>query len=124
MARRPTIAITCSVGDIRSGRWEEHAAYSPITYVRAVQRAGARAILLAADPQALLNAIDGLILSGGGEGLDVTGRAMRDDSPEAIEDPTARFLLGVLWHPEEDERSRVVGSLVDAARERQRSLGR
>ena len=33
----------------------------------------------------------------------------------------ARFLLGVLWHPEEDERSRVVGALVDAARERQRS---
>ena len=48
----------------------------------------------------------------------MTGRADRDDSPEAIEDPAARFLLGVLWHPEEDERSRVVGALVDAARER------
>ena len=33
----------------------------------------------------------------------------------------ARFLLGVLWHPEEDERSRVVGALVAAARERHRS---
>ena len=69
---RPTIAITCSVGDIRSGEWDEHAAYSPIAYVRAVQRAGARAILLvadeqdAADPSELLATIDGVILSGGG----------------------------------------------------------
>jgi putative glutamine amidotransferase len=239
---RPTIAITCSVGDIRSGDWDEHAAYSPIAYVRAVQRAGARAILLvadahdAADPHELLDTIDGVILSGGGsdvapryygherhpktaaeepgrddfelalaraarerdipllgicrgmqllnvayggtvhqhlpdvlghdehrelpaafarhevriepgslaakatgnatetvlshhhqgpqaigEGLQVTGRAALDDSAEAIEDPRARFLLGVLWHPEEDERSRVVGALVGAARERRRS---
>jgi len=238
---RPTIAITCSVGDIRSGEWDEHAAFSPIAYVRAVQRAGARAILLVADeqdaedPQGLLATIDGVILSGGGSdvaphrygqaphpataaeepvrdgfeialargakvhdipvlgicrgmqllnvayggtlhqhlpdvlghddhrelpaafarhdvriepgslaaaatgtttesvlshhhqgpdaighGLAVTGRATRDDSPEAIEDPAARFLLGVLWHPEEDERSRVVGALVRAARERRR----
>jgi len=242
MTRRPTIAITCSVGDIRSGEWDEHAAYSPIAYVRAVQRAGARAILLvadeqdAADPSELLATVDGVILSGGGSdvaprcfgqsphpatadeephrddfelalaraarerdipllgicrgmqllnvayggtlhqhlpdvlghdehrelpaafarhevriepgslaanatgneteavlshhhqgpdaigaGLAVTGRASLDDSAEAIEDPRARFLLGVLWHPEEDERSRVVGALVDAARERKRS---
>ncbi|HEV2774836.1 MAG TPA: gamma-glutamyl-gamma-aminobutyrate hydrolase family protein [Solirubrobacteraceae bacterium] len=242
MHRRPTIAITCSVGDIRSGEWDEHAAFTPMAYVRAVQRAGGRAILLvaddadAADPQDLLAAIDGVILSGGGsdvaphrygqpphpatageephrdgfeialaraakqrdipvlgicrgmqlinvayggtlhqhlpdalghdehrelpaafarhdvriepgslaatatgnetenvlshhhqgpdsigDGLRVTGRAARDDSPEAIEDPDARFLLGVLWHPEEDERSRVVGALVNAACERQRS---
>ncbi|MDP1850605.1 MAG: gamma-glutamyl-gamma-aminobutyrate hydrolase family protein [Solirubrobacteraceae bacterium] len=239
---RPTIAITCSVGDIRSGDWDEHAAFSPMAYVRAVQRAGARAILLVADeqdaedPQELLETIDGVILSGGGSdvaphrygrpphpatadeephrdgfeialaraatqrdipvlgicrgmqllnvayggtlhqhlpdvlghddhrelpaafarhdvriepgslaaaaagattesvlshhhqgpdtighGLAVTGRATGDDSPEAIEDPAARFVLGVLWHPEEDERSRVVGALVGAARERRRS---
>jgi putative glutamine amidotransferase len=238
---RPTIAITCSVGDIRSGDWDEHAAFAPIAYVRAVQRAGARAILLvadeqdAADPRELLASVDGVILSGGGsdvaphqygqerheqtaaeepgrddfelalaraarerdlpllgicrgmqllnvayggtlhqhlpdvlahdehrvlpagfarhevrveagslaaaatgatteavlshhhqgpakigEGLRVSGRASLDDSAEAIEDPAARFLLGVLWHPEEDERSRVVGALVDAARERRR----
>ena len=69
---RPTIAITCSVGDIRSGEWDEHAAYSPIAYVRAVQRAGARAILSspttpdADDPHDLLATLDGVILSGGG----------------------------------------------------------
>ncbi|HWI09436.1 MAG TPA: gamma-glutamyl-gamma-aminobutyrate hydrolase family protein [Solirubrobacteraceae bacterium] len=236
---RPTIGITCSVGDIRSGEWDEHAAFCPIAYVRAVQRAGARALLLVADeqdadnPQELLDTLDGVILSGGGsdvaprlyeqephpatadeepgrdafetalaraakerdipllgicrgmqlinvayggslhqhlpdvlehdehrvlpaefarhdvqiepgslaaaatgklteavlshhhqgpdrigEGLQVTGRSTLDDSPEAIEDPGATFLLGVLWHPEEDERSRVVRALVEAARER------
>ena len=47
-----------------------------------------------------------------GDGLQVTGTAAADGSPEAIEDPAARFVLGVLWHPEEDERSRVVGALV------------
>ena len=242
MPTRPTIGITCSVGDIRSGDWDEHAAFSPFAYIRAVQQAGARAILLvaddadAADPRELLRTVDGVILSGGGSdvaphrygeeahpatadeephrdgfeialaraatrhdipvlgicrgmqllnvayggtlhqhlpdslghdehrelpasfarhevrltpgslaasatgnetervlshhhqgpdeigaGLAVTGRATRDDSPEAIEDPAARFLLGVLWHPEEDERSRVVAALVGAARERRRS---
>ena len=238
---RPTIGITCSVGDIRSGNWDEYAAFSPYAYVRAVQRAGARAVLLvaddadASDPQDLLKALDGVILSGGGsdvaprrygqephpataaeepgrddfemalargakardipvlgicrgmqllnvayggtlhqhlpdvldhdghrvlpaafahhevqvqpgslaavatgnrtetvlshhhqgpdrigDGLEVTARSSIDDTAEAIEDPAARFLLGVLWHPEEDERSRVVGALVSAARERRR----
>jgi putative glutamine amidotransferase len=51
-----------------------------------------------------------------GEGLVVTGVAMRDDLPEAIELPDAPFALGVQWHPEADERSRVVGALVEAAR--------
>ena len=240
---RITIAITCSVGDIRSGDWDEHAAFSPIAYVRAVQRAGARAILLVADdedaehPQQLLQTLDGVILSGGGSDvaprrygqdphpataaeepgrdafemalarcakendipllgicrgmqllnvayggtlhqhlpdvlqhddhrvlpaafahhevriepgslaaaatgrlvetvlshhhqcpaeigadLRVTGRSALDDIVEAIEDSGACFLLGVLWHPEEDERSRVVGALVDAARERRRAV--
>ncbi len=234
---RPTIGITCTIGDVRSGAWDEHAAFSPVAYVRAVQRAGARAVLLvcdahdASDPEGLLAKLDGVILSGGasdvaphrygqqrhaatapeepgrddfetalargarqrgipvlgicrgmqlinvayggtlhqhlpdvldddihrelpasfarhevslepgslaaaatgrttetvmshhhqgpdgiGAGLRVTGRAPRDGTPEAIEDPDARFLLGVLWHPEEDERSRVVEALVRAAR--------
>lgn len=242
MTGRTTIGITCSVGDIRSGEWDEHAAFSPFAYIRAVRRAGARAILLVADeadaaePRDLLDTLDAVILSGGGsdvapyrygrepgpatadeephrdgfeialartakehdipllgicrgmqllnvayggtlhqhlpdvlhhdehralpasfarhevrlepgslaaaaagneiesvlshhhqgpdaigDGLAVTGRATLDDSAEAIEDPAARFLLGVLWHPEEDERSRVVGALVTAARERRRS---
>ena len=43
-----------------------------------------------------------------GEGLRVTGRAAGDELPEAIELAGDRYVLGVLWHPEEDERSRVI----------------
>jgi putative glutamine amidotransferase len=48
-----------------------------------------------------------------GEGLLATG--FSDDADgivEAIERPGNGFALGVLWHPEEDERSRVVEALI------------
>jgi len=51
------------------------------------------------------------------EGVTVTGHSELDGTPEAIEVPGRRFALGVLWHPEEDEASRVIGALVDEARE-------
>jgi putative glutamine amidotransferase len=51
-----------------------------------------------------------------GDGLLVTGHSTLDDLPEAIEAPACRFVLGVQWHPEADEQSRVVAALVDAAR--------
>jgi putative glutamine amidotransferase len=50
-----------------------------------------------------------------GDGLEVTGWATMDDVPEAIEDPSLPFALGVQWHPEADELSRVIGALVDHA---------
>jgi putative glutamine amidotransferase len=50
-----------------------------------------------------------------GEGFEVTGWAVMDDLPEAMEDPERRFALGVQWHPEADERSRFIAALVDAA---------
>jgi putative glutamine amidotransferase len=52
-----------------------------------------------------------------GEGLRVTGVSVLDDLPEAIETDGPAFCLGVQWHPEADERSRVVGALVNAARD-------
>ena len=52
-----------------------------------------------------------------GEGLAPSGRSLPDELVEAIEAPEQRFALGVLWHPEEDERSRVVSSLVEAAQD-------
>jgi putative glutamine amidotransferase len=51
-----------------------------------------------------------------GEGVEVSAWSEGDELIEAIELPGRRFALGVLWHPEEDERSRVVGGLVEAAR--------
>jgi putative glutamine amidotransferase len=50
-----------------------------------------------------------------GEGLLVSGYAVRDDLPEAIELPGSRFVLGVQWHPEADPTSPVVDALVAAA---------
>jgi putative glutamine amidotransferase len=56
--------------------------------------------------------IDGL-----GDGLVATGWSEEDDEViEAIEAPAHAFALGVLWHPEEDEASRVIGALVEQAR--------
>jgi len=52
-----------------------------------------------------------------GEGLVVTGVAELDGLPEAIEVPGDAFALGVQWHPEADDRSRLIGALVEAARE-------
>jgi len=50
-----------------------------------------------------------------GESLTVTGWAAEDDTVEAIELEDKPFALGVLWHPEEDMKSRVIKALVDAA---------
>jgi putative glutamine amidotransferase len=50
-----------------------------------------------------------------GEGLEVSGISVLDDLPEAIEAPAQRFVLGVQWHPEADERSKLIGALVQAA---------
>ena len=52
-----------------------------------------------------------------GEGVVISGHA-DDGVVEAIELPDRSFAVGVLWHPEEDERSRVIGSLVEEARSR------
>ncbi|MCW3066095.1 MAG: peptidase, partial [Solirubrobacterales bacterium] len=50
-----------------------------------------------------------------GEGLEVTGWSTVDELAEAIEAPDRRFALGVQWHPEADEASRVISALVQAA---------
>lgn len=50
-----------------------------------------------------------------GDGLTITGWADLDELPEAIEAPGKRFALGVQWHPEADEVSRVIASFVAEA---------
>jgi putative glutamine amidotransferase len=52
-----------------------------------------------------------------GDGLVVTGVSTMDELVEAIELPEHRFVLGVQWHPEADDRSRVTNALVQAAAE-------
>jgi putative glutamine amidotransferase len=230
---RPTIGVTAATESVSYGVWREvPAVVSPASYVRAVQRAGGRAVLLlpdpedAEDPDGVLDMIDALIVAGGagdvdpalygqephpetgpvqrerdayelalvraaidrrmptlgicrgmqilnvaygggieqhlpdavghgdhrhtpgtfadheveletgslaaravgaekapvkshhhqgvreiGDGLVVTGRS-DDDAVEALEDPSCPFVLGVLWHPEVDEKSRLITALV------------
>ncbi len=232
--RRPTVGITAATERVSYGPWEEvPAVMSPMRYVRAVQRAGGRAVLLppdpedARDPEGVLDLIDALLLTGGagdldptlygqerhpktgpvheerdayelalaravlerevptlgvcrgmqvlnlayggtieqhvpdavgheehrhtpgtfadhevrlepgslaaraagteltavkshhhqgvrevGDGLRVTGWSTMDDIVEALEDPGRKFVLGVLWHPEEDEKSQLIKALV------------
>jgi putative glutamine amidotransferase len=50
-----------------------------------------------------------------GDGLVVTGWSMLDELPEAIELPSKRWVLGVQWHPEADETSRLIVGLVEEA---------
>ena len=230
---RPTIGITAATENVSYGVWSEVPAFmSPASYVRAVQRAGGRPVLLLPDPEdaenpaGVLDMIDALIVTGGagdvdpalygqephsetgpvqeerdayelalvraaigrrmpvlgicrgmqvinvaygggveqhlpdavgheghrhtpgtfadhkvdlvagslaatavgaertpvkshhhqgvreiGDGLVVTGRS-EDDTVEALEDPSCPFVLGVLWHPEEDEKSQLINALV------------
>jgi putative glutamine amidotransferase len=51
-----------------------------------------------------------------GDGLRVTARAEGDGTVEAIEDVDRRFMLGVLWHPEEDEADRLIAAFVRECR--------
>lgn len=55
-----------------------------------------------------------------GDGLVVTGWALPDELPEAIELAGSHFALGVQWHPEADETSRLIGALVEHAAARVR----
>jgi putative glutamine amidotransferase len=50
-----------------------------------------------------------------GDGLTITGWSTLDDLPEAVEAADRRFALGVQWHPEADERSRLIAALVAEA---------
>jgi putative glutamine amidotransferase len=230
---RPLIGITSYAEEIRWGVWTEDAALVPLAYVRAVEHAGGRPLVVPPSKDGLeetLDALDGVIFSGGGDldpelygaephdetdeprterdaaelrlleaaldrdmpvlaicrgsqllnvarggdleqhlpetvgheqhrhepgsfsDHDVTvaadsrlGGLLGDRAPvkshhhqgygrigsglrevawaedgvvEGLEDAAKRFALGVLWHPEEDERSRVVGALVEEARDR------
>ena len=228
----PNIGVTCNVEIVKYGLWTEPAAMVPLTYVRAIARAGGRPLLIAptpadlAEPSELLDLLDGLLVTGGadvgpdsygerphpetgaatpdrdafelllvraaaerdlpcfgvcrgmqvlnvayggsleqhladrladdihrgpdgefadhrvavepeslaalaagatrvavksyhhqgvarvGDGLRVTARAEGDGTVEAIEDVRRRFMLGVLWHPEEDEADRLIGAFV------------
>jgi putative glutamine amidotransferase len=51
-----------------------------------------------------------------GDGLEEAAWAAEDGTVEALEDPRARFAVGVLWHPEEGEDFALFARLVQEAR--------
>ena len=67
---RPVVGITTYVVPARWGSWDQEAALVPVDYVRAVEQAGARALLVPPSVdgvQEVLDAVDGLIFSGGAD---------------------------------------------------------
>jgi len=70
VARRPLIGITTYVEDASWSHWQAPAALIPFAYVRAIERAGGRALLVPPGEEGVdetLDALDGLILSGGND---------------------------------------------------------
>jgi putative glutamine amidotransferase len=67
---KPLIGITTYVEPAQWGAWELEAALVPWMYVRAVERAGGRALLVPPSEKAVdetLDALDGLLFSGGND---------------------------------------------------------
>jgi putative glutamine amidotransferase len=68
---RPVIGITCYVEPARWGVWDIPASLLPHAYVEAVSKAGGLPLLVppdaAADPDELLDRLDGVVLAGGAD---------------------------------------------------------
>jgi putative glutamine amidotransferase len=96
---RPLIGITSYAEEIRWGAWTEEAALVPLAYVRAVEHAGGRAFVIPPAENGLeetLDALDGVIFSGGGDidpGLYDAERHPETDEPRAARDAAELRLL-------------------------------
>jgi gamma-glutamyl-gamma-aminobutyrate hydrolase PuuD len=67
---RPVVGITTYVTDAKWGYWNLEAALIPFDYVRAVERAGARAMLVPPSLDGIdetLDALDGVVFTGGSD---------------------------------------------------------
>jgi putative glutamine amidotransferase len=67
---KPVIGITTYLTRARFGTWEEDTALVPADYVRAIERAGGRALLVPPSEDAIeetLDALDGVLFSGGAD---------------------------------------------------------
>ena len=96
---KPLIGITSYAEEIQWGVWNEEAALIPLSYVRAVEHAGGRLLIVPPSDDALaetLGVLDGLILSGGGDvdpGLYGAGAHPETDSPRPERDNAELRLL-------------------------------
>src|SRR4051794_11037330 len=67
---RPLIGITTYLTRATHGAWEEESALVPADYVRAIERAGGRALLVPPSDDGVdetLDALDGIVFSGGSD---------------------------------------------------------
>jgi putative glutamine amidotransferase len=67
---KPVVGVTTYVEDAEWGHWRLEAALVPYDYVRALERAGARVLLVPPDEDGVeetLDALDGLLFSGGND---------------------------------------------------------
>jgi putative glutamine amidotransferase len=102
---KPVVGITSYAEEVTWGAWIEEAALVPLAYVRAIERAGGRPLVVPPSEDAIeetLSVLDGIVFSGGG-----------DLDPE---------LYDAEPHPETDEarkvRDRAEMALLSAALER------
>src|ERR1700677_1613153 len=98
--RRPIIGITGELEAARWGNWIREAVVSPVTYTRAVERAGGTPVVLPPVPAhsvpALVAGLDGVVVTGGGE-LDLS--LYEEEPHEQTEPPDHRrdrFELAVM----------------------------
>ena len=96
---RPIVGITTYLVPASFGSWKEEAALVPADYLRAVERAGGRALLIPPSEDGLeetLGVLDGLILSGGSD-LD-PGTYGHEPHPETkgVHEERDRAELGLL----------------------------
>lgn len=90
LPERPLIGLCAALERARFGVWEEDASVLPHVYMEAVQRAGGVALMLPPDPDAdpdqLLDVVDGLILAGG---RDIDPAAYGAEAEPATDEPHA-----------------------------------
>ena len=96
---KPLIGITAAIEDVTWGAWNLTSALVPFTYVRAVDHAGGRALIVPPAPAAIaetLDPLDGLVFSGGADMN--PGMYGADAHPETVPDRPERdrFELALL----------------------------
>ncbi len=99
MAKRPLIGITTYVEPAAWGAWQLEAALVPYDYVRAVERAGGRAVLIPPDEDGsaeILAVLDGLIFSGGNDMGAETYGAAADPATNGVNPARDRGELALL----------------------------
>lgn len=94
---RPIIGITCELEAARWGDWLREAVISPVTYTRAVERAGGAPVVLPPVPpdsvDALVGGLDGLVFTGGRDVDPALYEQQRLDDTDLPEHRRDRFEL-------------------------------